>query len=99
MSQINVSLISIDDSADPQHFVIEVRDDDGSKTNHQVTLPKDLYIRLTGGLKSPEELVRTSFQFLLNKEPKENILPTFDLSQIQGFFPEYEAVISSQLAK
>ena len=99
MSEINVSLVSMDSAADPQHFVIEVRSDNGTKTTHQVTLHKDLYIRLTGGLKSPEELVRASFQFLLDKEPEGNILQAFDLSQIQGFFPEYEAVISSQLAK
>ena len=99
MTQVNVSLVSMDPAADPQHYVIEVRGNDGSKTAHQVTLRKDLYIRLTGGLKSPEELIRGSFQFLLEKEPKENILPTFDLSEIQRFFPEYEAVISSQLSK
>ncbi|OGY26031.1 MAG: hypothetical protein A2Z24_02845 [Candidatus Woykebacteria bacterium RBG_16_44_10] len=89
----------MDPAADPQQFVIEVRGDDGIKTTHQVTLHKDLYIRLTGGLKSPEELVRASFQFLLDKEPKESILQSFDLSQIQRFFPEYEVVISSQIIK
>lgn len=99
MSQINVSLVSMNPATDPQRFVIEVHSDDGSKTNHQVTLHKDLYIRLTGGLKSPEELVRASFQFLLDREPKENILQAFDLSEIQKFHPEYEVVISAQIAK
>jgi len=99
MAQVNVSLLSMDPEADPQHFAVEIVSDDGTKTSHQVTLHNDLYIRLTGGLKSPEELVRASFEFLLDKEPKESILSTFDLAEIQKFFPEYEAVISSLLAK
>jgi hypothetical protein len=89
----------MDPEADPQHFAVEVLSDDGSKTTHQITLHKELYVRLTGGLKSPEELIRASFEFLLDKEPKENILPTFDLGEIQKFFPEYEVIVSSQLSK
>lgn len=95
MSQINVSLLSIDPKADPQQFQVEVVSEDNSRTTHQVTLGKDLYARLTGGLKSPEELVKASFEFLLEREPKESILGSFDLSEIQKYYPEYETLISS----
>jgi hypothetical protein len=37
-----------------------------------------------------EELVRDSFAFLLQREPKESILKEFDLSVIQRYFPDYD---------
>ena len=99
MTQVNVYALSGDPQSDPQKFQVEVADEDNTKTTHQVTLPQELYQRLTGGLRSGEELVRASFEFLLEREAKGEILQTFDLSQIQKYFPEYEAVIASQLAK
>jgi hypothetical protein len=38
----------------------------------------------------PEELVRRSFRFLLEREPPSMILRTFDLSDITRYFPEFE---------
>ena len=61
--------------------------EDGSESSHHVTLhPKD-YARLAGGNTEPEELVRRSFEFLLEREPKESILSRFDLSVIRRYFP------------
>lgn len=40
--------------------------------------------------RSPEELVRDSFRFLLDREPKESILREFKLSVIARYFPDYE---------
>ena len=40
--------------------------------------------------RSAEELVRASFAFLLEREPKESILKEFDLSVIQRYFPDYD---------
>ena len=99
MNQINVFLSSQDPNVDPQEFDVEIAGDDGTKTTHRVQVAKETHQRLTGGLKSPEELVRTSFEFLLERESKESILKSFDLGKIQGYFPEYEIVISAQLAK
>ena len=45
----------------------------------------------------PEELIRKSFEFLLEREPKESILSRFDLSVISRYFPEYEREIRKQL--
>lgn len=70
----------------------------GGESAHQVTLnPKD-YQKLTGGAVEPQELVRKSFQFLLEREPKESILSRFDLSAISRYFPEYEAEIKKRLS-
>ena len=99
MTQINVSLLSTDPKADPQQFQVEVVSEDNSKTAHRVTLHQDLYVRITGGLKSAEELVKASFEFLLEREPKESILPAFDLAEIQKYFPEFEQAIALQITK
>jgi hypothetical protein len=40
-----------------------------------------------------EDLVRRSFDFLLEREPPSSILGTFDLSVIERYFPEYDRVI------
>jgi hypothetical protein len=69
----------------------------GSESSHQVTLdPKD-YARLAGGAVEPRELIRKSFEFLLEREPKESILGRFDLSVISQYFPEFEREIKKRL--
>jgi hypothetical protein len=41
--------------------------------------------------------VRRSFEFLLEREPKESILASFDLTVIARYFPEYESEIARRL--
>ena len=41
----------------------------------------------------PEDLVRRSFEFLLEREPRTSILREFDLPVIGRYFPEYEREI------
>ena len=64
-----------------------------SQSTHVVTLRPEYHEKLTGGTDSPEELVRRSFEFLLEREPKESILRQFDLKVISRYFPEYEQKI------
>jgi hypothetical protein len=81
---------------DASHFRVRVIEP-ASQSTHQVTLdPKD-YLRLTNATVDPEELIRKSFQFLLEREPKESILSRFDLSVISRYFPEYEREIKKRL--
>jgi hypothetical protein len=81
---------------DATHFQVRVMEGPG-ESKHNVTLdPKD-YARLTGGAVPPEELIRKSFEFLLECEPKESILGRFDLSVISRYFPEYEREIKKRL--
>ena len=70
----------------------------GSETTHDVTLSPNNYIKLTAGKVEPEELVRRSFEFLLEREPKESILTRFDLSVIGRYFPEYEGEIKRRVS-
>ena len=71
----------------------------GSESTHHVSMKQDDYARLTGGKIEPEELVRRSFEFLLEREPKESILSRFDLSVISRYFPEFEREIKRKLSK
>jgi hypothetical protein len=65
-------------------------DGSGSKTNHEVTMNKDYYLGQTGGCIIPEEFVKKSFEFLLERENKDSILRQFDINQINDYFPEFE---------
>ena len=68
-------------------------DERGSKTEHNVRLDSEYYQKLTRGKISEEELIRKSFQFLLERESKESILSRFNLKVIKNYFPEYEEEI------
>lgn len=69
----------------------------GSETIHRVTLRPEDYLRLTAGKIDPSDLIRRSFEFLLEREPKESILPRFDLMAIARYYPDYEAEIERTL--
>jgi hypothetical protein len=71
--------------------------DAGGHTAHTVTVDAAYHQRLTGGSGSPEELVKRSFEFLLEREPKESILASFNLSVIARYFGEYEAEIGRRV--
>lgn len=84
------------DHDDSYEFQVTVREEKG-ETRHRVTLRKADYQRLVGGKASPEELVRESFRFLLEREPKESILSSFDLMVIGRYFPKYRREIAKRL--
>ena len=65
-----------------------------SESRHSVTLSGADWERLGAGYAGPEELIRESFRFLLANEPKEQILGSFDISQISTYFPDFERAIS-----
>lgn len=69
--------------------------DGGAETGHLVVVPREYYEELTGGTVAPEELVQKSFAFLLEREPQEAILSSFELPLISEYFPEYETEIVS----
>ena len=81
---------------DASHFRVRVIET-GSESTHEVTLDPSDYARLAGAIVDPEQLVRKSFEFLLEREPKESILSRFDLSVISRYFPEYEREIKKRL--
>jgi hypothetical protein len=78
------------------HYLVTVSEG-GSSTTHQVTVTSDHLARYAPAGASPEKLLRASFEFLLEREPKESILSKFDLSVIERYFPEYPRHIRKRL--
>jgi len=71
-----------------REFLVIV-DEKNSRTEHNVELDDEYYQRLTRGKITKEELVKESFEFLLDREPKESILSRFNLKVIEKYFPEF----------
>jgi len=72
-----------------QEFMVKV-EEKGSSTEHTVTLDDNYHQELTQGKTTKEELIRKSFEFLLEREPKESILSKFNLRVIRQYFPEFD---------
>ena len=64
---------------------------DSDATRHAVSVGDDLLARLRPGAERPDELVRSSFAFLLQREPRAAIMRRFELPVIGRYFPEWEA--------
>lgn len=75
----------------------EVTVEKGTSTTHTVTVSPAYYEKLTNKSVGPEELVRQSFVFLLERESNTSILRSFDLPVIGRYFPEYEKTIRGML--
>jgi hypothetical protein len=69
---------------------------DGAST-HDVRVPDDYVERLGLAAVDRVSLVRASFEFLLEREPKESIMRSFDLPVIERYFPEYPDEIVRRL--
>ena len=61
----------------------------------EVDVGEEYWKKLTEGKETPEKLVERSFEFLLEREPKESILKKFNLSIVQMYFSEYESEIEN----
>jgi hypothetical protein len=76
-------------------YIVTVEDGRGS-TTHEVTVwPSD--IARYAPDRTPEELLEASFEFLLDREPKESILRRFELPTIERYFPDYPARIAGMI--
>jgi len=73
-------------------FRVEVKDIQG-ESGHEVTLSRETYDRLTDAKYAPETCVEAAFRFLLDREPKETILPSFDVDRIAHYFPDFERAL------
>ena len=73
-------------------FEVTVAEGD-SQTVHTVHLNEAYVKKLKWEVNDIESLVKKSFEFLLEREPKESILREFDLEVIAHYFPEYNKEI------
>jgi hypothetical protein len=90
MPEIEVSRADVEQSL--SRFHVRVADDDGA-LEYDVTLSRADHERLATAYPSPDAFIRGCFVFLLEREPKESILASFDVSQISTYFPEFEKTI------
>lgn len=77
-----------------QEFLVSI-EEKGSESQHTVYLDEEYYQKLTDGKTSKKELIKKSFEFLLDRESKESILSEFNLRIIRNYFPEYEEKIKT----
>lgn len=82
------------EDGDPMRFDVAVREGDAT-TEHDVAVSEADLERLGAG-RSPEAFVRDCFAFLLQREPKESILSSFDVGVIARYFPEFEREIADR---
>ena len=94
--KIHVIDVEQKNSGDPLKFHVVVREG-GSETHHQVTMSKSTYKKLTEGRVTPQRCVQAAFEFLLEREPKEAILGTFDITIISRYFPGFETEFGTYL--
>ena len=73
-------------------FCVRVTEPSGS-SEHRVTLKPADHERLARAGEAPEAFLRRCFEFLLEREPKESILSSFDVTVIARYFPEFESTI------
>lgn len=83
------------DTLDDETYQVVVREA-GQATEHRVTVTEEHRKRYGGGA-SAEDLLEESFRFLLEREPKEAILASFELPVIERYFPEYPDRIGRRL--
>jgi hypothetical protein len=94
---VRVAEIHVERTGANGQIVFEVRVTEAeSESRHEVTLSEEDYRRLGEGYGSPDEFVRACFEFMLEREPMESILPSFDISAISQYFPEFEETIRKE---
>ena len=81
---------------EPMEFTVTVREG-SSQTRHSVTMKRKTYEKLTSGRVGAQECVRAAFAFLLDHEPKESILTSFDVTVISRYFPDFEGQLKKYL--
>ena len=70
--------------------------DDAGATQHAVRVDRATLDDLAPGA-TPEDLVRASFEFLLEREPRDRIMRAFELPVIGRFFGDYADEIGRRL--
>lgn len=95
MNKVKINIKEITADLEGWIFLVEVID--GEKiSKHTVSLNKKMFDRLNLN-RTPLEIVEFSFNFLLEKEGKEDILKSFDLSEIPDYFSDFEKKLNSKL--
>jgi hypothetical protein len=91
-------MINVDAVATRQGWDCRVEITEGGQaSHHSVRLsPADLERWGHAPTESPESLVTRAFEFLLAREPATQVLKSFELADIQRYFPEFDREFRSR---
>jgi len=84
--------------AGPHEFGVEVTEADEA-TSHRVIVPPSLLEDWGLEEADSEDVVRESFEFLIEREPASSILPEFSLAIISRYYPEYKDELPERLGR
>ncbi len=84
--------------AGTHEFGVEVTEGEET-TSHRVIVPPSLLDDWGLEESDCEDVVRKSFEFLMEREPATSILPEFSLAIIPRYFPEYRDELPDRLEK
>lgn len=88
------------EKTDGNSFYVTVSEEGGGTSTYSINLDLVAYQRLSQGKVSPEDFVKLSFEFLLERETKESILSSFAIPEtINRYFPEFESVIVKKVSR
>lgn len=96
VSSVRTMPITVQRASNDEYRVVV--EEGGSRTRHNVTATAD-HLADLGLSVMAEEVILASFEFLLEREPKESILSSFELPIIGRYFPEYPAEIRRRLSR
>ena len=73
--------------------VFQVTVADSMTTTHEVTVTDQSLSDLTDDKVTKEQLLKFSFNFLLDREPNTSILSSFDINVISKYFSDYRVKV------
>ena len=73
--------------------VFQVTVADSMTTTHEVTVTDQSLTDLTENKMTKTQLLKFSFNFLLDREPNTSILSTFDINVISKYFSDYRVEV------
>lgn len=93
---MNEPIVGCSPSEAGWHCTVTLGSDERA-TTHEVSVDREVLDDLAPGA-TPEELVRVSFEFLLERERRESIMRQFELPIIGRFFGDYRDEMHRRLA-
>jgi|SRR5690606_23588308 len=92
-----LAAITITPTAQAGTYNVDVKSH--ATTRHEVTVTSGYLRELNAESYPPELVLRVAFQFLLEREPNTAILRSFDLREVERYFPEFRREIGPRLTK
>lgn len=77
--------------ADSNNFTVKIKQN--SISEHKVFFSDNFYFKFKGN-RTKVMIIKQSFEFLLERESNESILRSFDLEEIENYFPEYNKILN-----